>query len=71
MWVIGGNNGNFLKDVWFSDDGKNWKCIDENPPFAERAAHASAIKDGYLYIFGGYANESGSTASKDIFKLKL
>ena len=53
MWVIGGTNGEFLKDVWFSDDGKNWKCIDKNPPFAERAAHASAIKDGYLYIFGG------------------
>ena len=27
--------------------------------------------NGYLYIFGGYSNESGSTASKDIFKLKL
>jgi N-acetylneuraminic acid mutarotase len=27
--------------------------------------------NGYLYIFGGYASESGSVASKDIFKLKL
>ena len=27
--------------------------------------------NGYLYIFGGYSNESGTTASKDIFKLKL
>ena len=27
--------------------------------------------NGYLYIFGGYSDESGSTASKDIFKLKL
>ena len=30
-----------------------------------------AYCNGYLYIFGGYSNESGSTASKDIFKLKL
>ena len=27
--------------------------------------------NGYLYIFGGYADENGSTGSKDIFKLKL
>ena len=27
--------------------------------------------NGYLYIFGGHSNESGSSASKDIFKLKL
>ena len=30
-----------------------------------------AYCNGYLYIFGGYSNENGSTASKDIFKLKL
>lgn len=30
-----------------------------------------AYCNGYLYIFGGYSNESGGTASKDIFKLKL
>lgn len=30
-----------------------------------------AYCNGYLYIFGGYSDESGSTASKDIFKLKL
>ena len=30
-----------------------------------------AYCNGYLYIFGGYYNTSGSTASKDIFKLKL
>ncbi len=27
--------------------------------------------NGYLYIFGGHANENGSKASKDIFKIKL
>ena len=27
--------------------------------------------NGYLYIFGGYYDESGNEGSKDIFKLKL
>ena len=36
-----------------------------------KIASSLAYCNGYLYIFGGYADESGSTASKDIFKLKL
>jgi hypothetical protein len=53
MWLVGGNDGYFKKDVWFSRDGKTWTQVLQNAPFDERASHASVIKDGYLYIFGG------------------
>ena len=55
MYLIGGNggdNGEFLKDVWHSTDGITWTQL-SNGPFPERAAHASVIKDGYLYVIGG------------------
>jgi N-acetylneuraminic acid mutarotase len=55
LWLAGGNGGDnakFLKDVWFSSDGRIWEEV-KNIPFAVRAGHASVIKDGYLYIIGG------------------
>ena len=36
-----------------------------------RKSSSLVYNNGYLYIFGGHYDESGSTASKDIFKLKL
>ncbi|MDR2393246.1 MAG: hypothetical protein LBD93_03720 [Treponema sp.] len=52
MWLFGGNDGYFKKDLWFSRDGKTWtKALDA--PFAERATHATVVRDGYLYVFGG------------------
>ncbi|MDR1400385.1 MAG: cadherin-like beta sandwich domain-containing protein, partial [Treponema sp.] len=52
MWLFGGNDGYFEKDLWFSPDGKTWtKVLDV--PFAERATHAAVVRDGYLYVFGG------------------
>ncbi|GHV30712.1 hypothetical protein AGMMS4952_18120 [Spirochaetia bacterium] len=55
MWLVGGNDGAFRNDVWFSRDGKIWTLVLQNghTQFADRASHAAAIKDGYLYIFGG------------------
>ena len=75
MWLVAGNDGLCKKDVWFSRDGKTWHKVLDNAPFEERAYHAAAIKDGYLYIFGGrnydfdqYGNETFGYSLYDIWK---
>ena len=52
------------------EDGVFTISLDKDISFIVNGS-SLAYCNGYLYIFGGYSNESGSTASKDIFKLKL
>ena len=43
----------YYNDVWKSSDGVNWTQLVEEAPFAPRAGAALAVKDGYIYLFGG------------------
>ena len=52
------------------EDGVFTLSLDKDISFIVNGS-SLAYCNGYLYIFGGYSNQSGSTASKDIFKLKL
>ena len=43
----------YFNDVWKSSDGVNWTQLVDEAPFAPRAGAALAVKDGYIYLFGG------------------
>jgi len=51
--------GNYVvgKDVWCSENGKDWECVIPNAPFGFRAGHAMlTFKDG-LWLIGGSSDK--------------
>ncbi len=63
IYLIGGNDGSQrLNDVWESqDDGVSWKNIlrqndtaDNTNDFTARSDHQVVVKDGAMYLIGGY-----------------
>ena len=55
IFVIGGKDGGFPRDVWFSLDGKNWSKQSDNNAWPGRFEHQVASHQGRLYLMGGYA----------------
>lgn len=63
--LFGGHGGSgysrrAFNDTWLLNlDNNRWTCLvcQGNPP-APRSGHTSFTKDGYLYIFGGWNNDS-------------
>ena len=50
-----------LRDIWASDDGKNWQLVLENAPFAARSHHDLTVFEGALYLIGGVSmDEDGA-----------
>lgn len=58
MWITGGrtscSSGNqSLNDVWFSENGKDWKSATLNANFTKRFGHTLTTFRGSLWIIGG------------------
>ncbi|MGN6495456.1 MAG: Kelch repeat-containing protein [Agriterribacter sp.] len=60
LWLLGGSenyyfgNASSLKnDVWYSDNGKEWKLATNNAGWAPRAYHQAVVLHDKLYVFGG------------------
>jgi len=63
IWVMGGQSGSmmikgepdmFYNDVWYSDDGINWKLACAHAPWPERGMiGGSAVLNGKMWILGG------------------
>jgi N-acetylneuraminic acid mutarotase len=59
MWLMGGWYNGRLPDhsasneVWYSDDGKNWKKTRCNAPWSPRLAAAAVVFKGKMWILGG------------------
>ncbi|MDG2032283.1 MAG: dockerin type I domain-containing protein [Phycisphaerales bacterium] len=52
--IIGGPpQREYYNDVWKSADGASWTLLTEEAAFTPRAGAAVAVKDGFLYLFGG------------------
>jgi len=54
IWVLGGYDGSYRNDVWYSSDGVNWYCATENAPWSGRSGHTSVVFDNKIWVLGGY-----------------
>lgn len=43
----------YYNDVWKSKNGRKWKRVTKNAPWAKRAGGIAVVKDGYMYMIGG------------------
>jgi hypothetical protein len=60
MWLLGGvhhmhygKDSDLKSDVWYSEDGANWKQATAKAPWAPRAYHAAVVHDGKIWVYGG------------------
>lgn len=53
LWVIGGinNAGNYLSEVWYSNDGRNWRLATNTPAFSFIAGHNTIVFKDHLVVF--------------------
>ena len=60
MWILGGTTAYYyggkeslLNDVWYSNDGKNWKLATADAGCPPRAYHQAVVLNDRVYIMGG------------------
>ena len=70
--IYGGYNSNRISNLWkFNPVERSWNIIKEEEIKNEsRYGHSAALRDGYLYIFGGVYLFKKTFAELDIFDLK-
>ncbi|GLS83009.1 hypothetical protein [Paraferrimonas haliotis] len=51
--VAGPQPREYFNDVWKSYNGRDWKQVTDNAPWAARAGGVLVSKGGYLYMIGG------------------
>jgi hypothetical protein len=60
--LLGRKNTSKLRlfgDVWRSEDGFNWKMVTKSTPWGPRRSFSYAVKDGYIWLWGGINDETG------------
>ncbi len=80
LWIFGGYNPNargeassYLSDVWYSEDGYEWKAATLAAPWKGRRGHKVVVFNNALYLIGGYrVRMDGETsyggAANDVWK---
>lgn len=68
MWIAGGRSGfldgsQSLNDVWFTENGEDWKAATLNPNFTKRFGHSLTAFKGHMWIIGGF--EKSETWASD------
>ena len=58
LWVLGGYDGDYQNDVWYSEDGANWTQATASADWSGRSEHTSAMFQDKLWILGGYGGNS-------------
>ena len=58
IFVLGGDDGGYKNDVWWSADGEAWKRETANAGWSERHVHQVVVYQGRLYVLGGYDGNS-------------
>jgi|GEM_PF-1204290 len=74
LWLIGGNDGAYLNDVWRSSNGTSWTQVLANNTapggtrFLPRADHNCLVFNGKLWVVGGeYDTGSGIDYFDDVW----
>ncbi|RLD10035.1 MAG: hypothetical protein DRI56_03165 [Chloroflexota bacterium] len=57
-----------FSDVWCSDDGLNWTCVNFRAPWGERRGFSFGVKAGYIWLWGGW--DSADNLYNDVWKSK-
>ena len=52
-WVIGGDSGGPMNDVWFSENGSEWKAATLNAEFQARSRASAVLYKNRIYLAGG------------------
>jgi len=55
LWIVGGdaNQHHYQNDVWNSADGKRWRRVSANVPWAPRALHYTVVFRDRIWVIGG------------------
>ncbi|MCE5306505.1 MAG: hypothetical protein LLG20_02585 [Acidobacteriales bacterium] len=55
LWIVGGdaNQRHHQNDVWNSVDGRNWRRVSANVPWAPRALHYTVVFRDRIWVIGG------------------
>lgn len=70
LWVIGGGISNYqpfraYRDVWCSDDGRNWTCVTDEAPWLARIWSDCMVYRNRIWLFGGYRCQPVSENFRD------
>ena len=53
MWVLGGFDGSYKRDVWSSVDGNNWTEVTASAGWTARRNHTSVVFENKIWVLGG------------------
>ena len=56
VWVLGGNDGSYKNDVWYSTDGSSWAEATTDANWSARSEHSSVVFDNKMWVLGGRDN---------------
>lgn len=57
LWVIGGDNGQLMRDVWYSGDGITWKQATPWAEFPARRSPSAVVFNNTMWIIGGMSDD--------------
>ena len=62
IWILGGGSYDseiqMLNDVWCSEDGINWICIDRKMPWGKRIWFPVVVYRDHIWVLGGFSCDS-------------
>ena len=53
VWILGGNDGSYKNDVWYSTDGISWAEATTDANWEARSEHSSVVFDNKMWVLGG------------------
>ena len=54
LWVLGGNDGSYEDDVWYSENGISWTQATDSADWSARMEYASLVFNDKLWVLGAY-----------------
>ncbi len=56
LWIIGGYDGGYWNDTWYSSDGNTWYEANVSAEFPARNTHTSFVFDNKIWVIGGISD---------------